>query len=88
MQTGLAINRLVGTREHVWIADVVAGAIVHVDPGTLRVGPRVPIEGNLDQFEARGGSLWVLERSDGTVTRRDVSSGEEIDSAGLGETPT
>jgi hypothetical protein len=81
VQTGLAINRLVGTREHVWIADVVAGAIVHVDP-------RVPIEGNLDQFEARGGSLWVLERSDGTVTRRDVSSGEEIDSAGLGETPT
>jgi streptogramin lyase len=88
VETGFAIDSLTATRDHVWIAGVIAGAIVHIDPHTLRVGPAVEIEGSVEQLEARGDTLWTLDPRDGTVTRLDVDSGEETGSARVGGTPT
>jgi streptogramin lyase len=86
VETGYSIDQLAATKDHVWFADILEGALVPVDPGSLDVGRPVPVEGNLDQLEARGSFLWILERRDGVVTRVDAETGEVTGTARVGGT--
>jgi len=73
--TGLALDRLAATSDAVWLADVVSGELVRVDPATLeQVGRPIEVSGTIDQIFARGEFLWVLDRQAGVVTRLDTSS--------------
>jgi class 3 adenylate cyclase len=69
-QTGLAVDKIAATKDAVWAADVLAGAVVRFDPVDLRqVGKPIEIRGSIDQIFARGDYLWVLDRQSGVVTR-------------------
>jgi len=69
-QTGLAVDKIAATKDAVWVADVLAGAVVRFDPADLQqVGKPIEIRGSIDQIFARGDYLWVLDRQSGVVTR-------------------
>ena len=86
--TGMALDRLAATKKAVWLVDVVSGALVRVDPGTLeRVGKPLEVGGTIDQIFGRGDFLWVLDRQAGVVTRIDTSTGTSRP-ARVGDTPT
>jgi class 3 adenylate cyclase len=87
--TGLALDWLAATKDAVWVADVVSGQLVRVDPATLeRVGKPVEVGGTIDQIFARGDFLWVLDRAAGVVTRIDTSSETVGRPARVGDAPT
>jgi class 3 adenylate cyclase len=69
-QTGLVIDKLAATKEEVWVADILGGTVVRIDPADLQpVGKRIEIRGSIDQVFARGDKLWILDRHSGVVTR-------------------
>jgi class 3 adenylate cyclase/streptogramin lyase len=87
--TGLALDKLAATKDGVWLADVVSGVVVRVDPVTLKqVGKPIEVGGTIDQIFARGDFLWVLDRAAGVVTRIDTSSGTVGRPARVGDAPT
>jgi class 3 adenylate cyclase len=87
--TGLALDKLAATADAVWVADVVSGMVVGVDPATLeQVGRPIEVSGAIDQMFARGDFLWVLDRQAGVVTRIDTSSDTVSRPVRVGNDPT
>jgi class 3 adenylate cyclase/streptogramin lyase len=87
--TGLTLDRLAATKDAVWLADVVSGELVRIDPDTLeQVGRPIEISGTMDQIFARGGFLWVLDRQAGVVTRIDTGSDTVSRPVRVGNEPT
>jgi streptogramin lyase len=85
----LALDRLAATRDAVWLADVVSGVLVRIDPDTLEPqGARLAVSGTIDQIFARGDFLWVLDRQAGVVTRIDTGSGTVGRPVRIGNAPT
>ena len=89
VDTGLSIDAIAATRDGVWVADILAGAVFRFDPDSLRqVGEPVEVRGNIDQMVARGNFLWVLDRLVGIVTRIDTNSNAVSGSARVGDDAT
>jgi class 3 adenylate cyclase/streptogramin lyase len=87
--TGLVVDGLAATRDAVWVADVLAGGVIRVDPTTLRqVGEPIEVRGTIDQIIGRGDSVWVLDKQVGTVTRIDAASGTVEGSTRVGDEAT
>ena len=87
--TGLSLDKLAATKDAVWVADVVSGAVVRIDPATLKqVGEPLEVGGTIDQMSARGDFLWVLDRAAGVLTRIDTSSETAGRPARVGDAPT
>jgi class 3 adenylate cyclase len=87
--TGLALDRLAATKDAVWLADVVSGRLVRIDPDTLEpAGGSVEVSGTIDQIFARGHFLWVLDRQAGVVTRIDTGSDTVSRPVRIGNVPT
>jgi streptogramin lyase len=73
----------------VWLADVVSGRLVRIDPDTLEpAGESVEVSGTIDQIFARGHFLWVLDRQAGVVTRIDTASDTVSRPVRIGNAPT
>jgi class 3 adenylate cyclase len=89
VDTGLSIDKIAATRDAVWIADILAGALFRFDAETLRrEGPPVEIRGSIDGIVGGGEAVWVLDRRVGVVTRIDASTGTEAGSARVGDDAT
>ncbi len=89
VDTGLSLDKLAATKDGVWVADVVSGAVVRIDPVTLKqVGKPLEVGGTIDQIFARGDFLWVLDRAAGVVTRIDTSSETAGRPTRVGDAPT
>jgi class 3 adenylate cyclase/streptogramin lyase len=87
--TGLALDRLAATKDAVWLADVVSGRLVRIDPDTIEpVGKPLAVSGTIDQIFARGDLLWVLDRQAGVVTRIDTGSDTVSRPVLIGNAPT
>jgi class 3 adenylate cyclase len=65
------INFVVASAEGVWVVDQFAGAVVRIDPVSLR---RVaePFAGNVDAIAVLGDHVWVLDFGTGLLTRLSV----------------
>jgi class 3 adenylate cyclase len=89
VDTDLSIDAIAATRDGVWVADILAGAVFRFDPETLRpVGEPIEIRGSFDQLVARGDFVWVLDRQVGIVTRVDANSNAVTGSARVGDDAT
>jgi class 3 adenylate cyclase/streptogramin lyase len=87
--TGLAVDKLAATKDGIWVADVVSGGLVRVDPATLdQIGRPIEISGTIDQIFGRDDLLWVLDRQAGVVTRIDTSSDTASRPVRVGNHPT
>jgi class 3 adenylate cyclase len=85
---GSSIDAITATEHDVWLADLLRGMVIRVDPETLDVvGEPLEIRGNLDQIGAIGRTVWVLDKQVGQVTRIDADSGRFRD-ARVGGEPT
>ena len=85
---GTPIYWLAATTEAVWIADVLAGELIEVDPASLNpVNEPIEIGGTIDRIVADNDFVWVLDRSLGTVLRVDPEGGGEGE-ARVGEEAT
>lgn len=88
VDTGLSIDAVAATRDAVWVADILAGALVRFDPESLRREGRIQIRGNLDELEAGDDGVWVLDRGIGVVTLIDETSNSVRGSARVGDDAT
>jgi class 3 adenylate cyclase/streptogramin lyase len=87
--TGRSIDQVAATREHVWVADFLAGALFRFDPASLRQDGRpLAIEGSMDQVVGGGDVVWILDRLLGVITRVDAASNEVTGSIRVGNDPT
>ena len=72
---GLSVDAIAATRGRVWIADVLAGLLIQVDPESLQQrGDAIELAGNIDQMVGDSDDVWVLDKQVGTVTRIDAAS--------------
>jgi class 3 adenylate cyclase/streptogramin lyase len=89
VDTELSIDLIAASKDGVWVADILAGAVIRFDPESLRrEGRPVEIRGSIDQMVARGDFLWILDRQVGLVTRIDVHSNTVSGSARVGDDAT
>jgi class 3 adenylate cyclase/streptogramin lyase len=89
VETGLSIDGLAATRDGLWVADILAGAVFRFDPDSLRrEGPTIEIDGRMDQLIGRGNNLWILDGQLGLLTRIDAISNEVSGSVRVGDDPT
>ncbi len=89
VDTRLSIDAIAATRDHLWVADILAGAVFPFDPDSLRrAGPPVEIRGSLDRMVGRGDGLWILDQHAGVVTRLDAVSHTLSDPTRVGDDPT
>lgn len=87
-EIGLSVGRLAATDDGIWVADIVAGELTHVDPESLRKrGAPIPIAGNVDQLVGSDADLWLLDQRAGTVTRIDTISRKVGSPTRVGLTP-
>ena len=86
-RTGLdAIDTIAFGHGVVWTLDAVGDTVVAYDPGTMRPGDRIPISG--DHIVVGEEGLWVLSRSQGTLTRIDPSTNDTGSPVQVGPNPT
>lgn len=89
VDTGLSIDAIAATRDRLWVADILAGAVFPFDPDSLRrAGPPVEIRGSLDRMVGRGDGLWIVDQRAGVVTRIDAVSHTVSDPIRVGNDPT
>jgi class 3 adenylate cyclase/outer membrane protein assembly factor BamB len=89
VDTGLSIDAVAATRNAVWVADILAGAVFRFDAESLRrAGPPVDIRGSIDGLVGGGEDVWVLDRRVGVVTRIDAASNTASGSARVGDDAT
>lgn len=89
VDTGLSIDVIAATRDRLWVADILAGAVFPFDPDSLlRAGRPVEIRGNIDRMVGRGDDLWIVDRRAGVVTRIDAVSHTVSDPIRVGNDPT
>jgi len=89
VDTGLSIDAIAATRDSLWVADILAGALFPFDPDSLqREGRPVEIRGSLDRMVGRGDALWILDQRAGVVTRLDAASHTLSDPTRVGDDPT
>jgi class 3 adenylate cyclase/streptogramin lyase len=89
VDTGLSIDAIAATRDVLWVADILAGAVFPFDPDSLqREGRPVEIRGSLDRMVGRGDGLWILDQRAGVVTRIDAVSHAVSDPIRVGSDPT
>jgi class 3 adenylate cyclase len=67
----------------VWAFDAYDGSIIRFDPETLKPDEPIPVSGGVDEIALAGGSVWVLDRSAGTVFPLGSSNSTQV-----GENPT
>jgi class 3 adenylate cyclase len=88
VDTGLSIDAVAVTKDAVWVADILAGALFRFDAESMRREERVQIRGNLDELEAGDGGVWVLDRGVGVVSLIDETSNSVRGSARVGDDAT
>ena len=67
----------------VWTFDTYDGSIIRFDPETLEADEPIRVSGGVDEIALAGGSVWVLDRSAGTVFPLGSSNSTQV-----GENPT
>ncbi len=88
-ETNLSIGPMVGTKNGLWVADILEGVVNRVDRETLQpTGERIEIAGSIDQMVGRGDELWILDAQVGIVTQVDTVSGSVRGSARVGNDAT
>ena len=74
-ETKLSIGPMVGTKNGLWVADILEGVVNRVDRETLQpTGEQIEIAGSIDQMVGRGDELWILDAQVGIVTQVDTAS--------------
>ena len=71
----------------VWIAGVHDGTIYRVDPETLQVLARIPVDNRPVAVVVGAGAVWVGKLGDGTVDRIDPASNRVVASFPVGGEP-
>jgi hypothetical protein len=59
----------------VWVLDSLEGAVIQVDPESLRPINRFEVPGSVQRIAVIGGRVWVLDTGAGSVTSIDTSTG-------------
>lgn len=86
---GGAIDGLAATREAVWLADVLAGAVIRIDADSMQsTGRPIRIRGTIDELVADDDSVWVLDKELGIVSRIDATTGSVIGTERVGDDPS
>ena len=84
-ETGLAIGPMAGTRNGLWVADILEGVVNRVDRESLQpTGEQIEIAGSIDQMVGNGDDLWILDSQVGILTRADTASGSVRGSVRVG----
>lgn len=84
-ETGLSIGPMAGTRNGLWVADILEGVVTRVDRDSLRrTGGQIEIAGSIDQMVGHGDDLWILDTQVGILTQVDTASRSVRGSARVG----
>jgi class 3 adenylate cyclase len=84
-ETGLSIGPMAGTRNGLWVADILEGVVTRVDRDSMRpTGGQIDIAGSIDQMVGHGDDLWILDTRVGILTQVDTASGSVRGSARVG----
>ena len=62
----------------VWTFDTYDGSIIRFDPETLEPDQPIRVSGGVDEIALAGGSVWVLDRSAGTVFPLGSSNSTQV----------
>jgi YVTN family beta-propeller protein len=63
----------------VWVASLMEGELIRVDPATDRVVARIPVGGEPESVAVTPGAVWVALTSDDIVVRVDAETGRVTD---------
>jgi serine/threonine-protein kinase len=62
----------------VWVALGPGDAVARIEPGSASLVTRVPLAGRADRLALAGSTVWVLDRTAGTITRVDGRTNRTI----------
>jgi hypothetical protein len=72
----------------VWVVDLFAGVVVHVDPESLRTVAEVPFTGNIDAIAVMDNDVWAIDFTAGLLTKISISGDRIVGQERVPERPT
>ena len=84
-----SIQLVAASADGVWVVDQFAGAVVRIDPESLRtVGDPVPFTGSIDAIAVMGDHVWVLDFGTGLLTRISIRQNRVVGQVAVPARPT
>jgi hypothetical protein len=84
-----SIQLVAASADGVWVVDQFAGAVVRIDPESLRtVGDPVPFTGSVDAIAVMGDHVWVLDFGTGLLTRISIQQNRVVGQVSVPTRPT
>ena len=84
-----SIQLAAASADGVWVVDQFAGAVVRIDPESLRtVADPVPFTGSIDAIAVMGDHVWVLDFGTGLLTRISIQQNRVVGQVSVPARPT